>query len=92
MSRITKAEAEATRLWLASLEMERYDKSYLKRTLPETPVHAPTIVYRDRVKPVDRKAKELRERLFFNAGRYAAGARDKTATSAYETLQMEGEL
>jgi hypothetical protein len=38
---------------------------------------------------VEAKDQETRERLYFNAGRYTAGARDKTATTAYEALQKE---
>lgn len=92
---ITKDQEEKIRLWLYSLEMERTDKTWLR----PKPVHQPlerTVVVTKEVPrketKADRKAREARDRLFFNAGRYSAGARDKTAISAMEELEREGLL
>lgn len=96
MASLSKKDAEAARLWLATLEMERHDRSYLRSPADDKPLYAPIFVPVE--KPArkttaqDKKRQEQRERMYFNAGRYSAGARDKTAISAWETLEREGEL
>ena len=92
---LTDEQAEKVRLWLASLEMERTDRTWLR----PKPIHQPaerTVVITKEVPrketKADRKARDNRDRLFFNAGRYSAGARDKTAISAMEELEREGLL
>lgn len=64
---------EEVKGWLLALEAERLDTSWRK---PKEP-NQPTVVYRDR--PVDYQA---RDSIMFNAGRWAAGARDKEAMRA----------
>lgn len=90
---LTKAEENAVRLWLASLEMERTDRSYLRKPEPKE-TYRPTVIVQERKRETkaEAKAREKRERAFFNAGRYVAGDRDKTASAAYELLERDGEL
>jgi len=61
------------------LEAERYDVSFRE---PKTPT-------RCKREHVTEKQIEERDKLMFNAGRYAAGARDKVATAA-NTKLFEG--
>jgi hypothetical protein len=71
-----------TERWLMNLEMERTDRSYLNPRPPEA-----RVVYITRkVYPTSR---DDRDKLMFNAGRYAAGARDKTAIQAHKKLEKE---
>lgn len=63
--------------WLTSLEAERHDQSWKKPK--ETGITEYTkIIYRDKV--VDTR---FRDDIFFNAGRYAEGARDDQAVNAH---------
>jgi hypothetical protein len=66
---------------LSDLEAERLDLSYKKvgRTDPEP---AEVVI------PTRRQANDDRDKLMFNAGRYAGGARDKVATDAHNLLQI----
>jgi hypothetical protein len=66
---------------LSDLEAERLDLSYktVRRTDPK-----PAEV----VSPTRRQANDDRDKLMFNAGRYAGGARDKVATDAHNLLQI----
>lgn len=66
---------------LSDLEAERLDLSYKKvgQTDPE-PVKVKV--------PTRRQANDDRDKLMFNAGRYAAGARDKVAINADNVLQI----
>ena len=66
---------------LSDLEAERLDLSYKKvgRTDPE-PVEVKI--------PTRRQANDDRDKLMFNAGRHAAGARDKVAVDAHNLLQI----
>ena len=64
--------------WLASLEAERHDRSYLK---PATRSYQPEVIYRD--KPIDHRQ---RDSAMFHAGRYAEGARDLEAVRANKTV------
>lgn len=84
----TACDCPGCSLWLR-LEAERLDRSYLK---PKS-AFAPNVEYRERVvekvvyKPTpDDKRLHL---LFFNAGRYAAGARDHSAVNADAELKKE---
>lgn len=70
--------------WLLKLEMERNDLSYLKPKRPELEVVK--VIVKEKVYP-KREEQEVRERLMFNAGRYAAGDRDKTAEAAHLWLE-----
>ena len=69
--------------FLMRLEMERNDRSYL------TPgrVVEPPIVYVTRKVYV--KQSPDRDKMMFDAGRYAAGARDKSACRAARKLDKE---
>lgn len=62
------------------LEAERNDLSY-KNPKP-LPTNQPYIRPR-----MDSKKRDQRDKLMFNAGRYAAGARDSVAVAANEWLQ-----
>jgi len=70
---------------LEALERERYDISYKKLTPKKKLII-------DRIEPT--KVEALSERykqMFFHAGRYAAGARDKPAVKHYaDYLVFEG--
>lgn len=71
---------EFSDLW-QKLEAERNDLSY-RKTEDSPPIQQ--VVYVDRVKPNPK-----RDKLMFAAGRYAAGARDKTACKAHEWLEKD---
>ena len=75
---LTAADAEKTRLWLAALERERYDTSWRTRA-PRAQATVPTPKTSD-------AARRRRDRVFFDAGRYAAGARDEAAIMAHAKL------
>lgn len=63
--------------FLSDLELERLDLSY-KHRVPE-PVDTD---------PKPRKTNDDRDKLMFNAGRFAGGARDKVAVEAHRLLQI----
>jgi hypothetical protein len=72
-------------LWLR-LEAERLDTSY------KNPVRTPEPAQEVKPKTVTRivyreRNDDDRDRLYFNAGRFAAGARDTSATRAAEQLR-----
>ena len=72
------------RTWLRALEAERFDQSWKVRTR-----HAPAPVTRVITREVQPNPKKqaARDKVMFNAGRYAAGARDKAAQDADKALQ-----
>jgi hypothetical protein len=70
------------------LEAERLDRSYLQPKEPAYNLPEPPRYITKVVKPSKAK-QEARDKLMFNAGRYAAGARDLTASKAHETLERE---
>lgn len=63
---------------LRNLELERIDISY-RNPNPKPMVHV--------VEKVLYKVPESTKKLYFNAGRYAAGARDKHALKAWQKYQ-----
>jgi hypothetical protein len=71
-------------LWL-TLEAERHDRSYLDHPSQYEPTEPPKV----KVKKETPKEREQRDKLMFNAGRYAGGARDIAATRANELLQRQ---
>jgi hypothetical protein len=70
------------------LEAERLDRSYLQPKEPAYNPPEPPKYITKVVKPSKAK-QEARDKLMFNAGRYAAGARDLTASKAHKTLERE---
>jgi hypothetical protein len=62
--------------YLLALEMERTDLSYLR----PRPLKVETIIVSKKVYP---KSRERRDKLMFDAGRYAAGDRDWDARMAH---------
>lgn len=71
------------------LILEQYDVSYRQHRAQAAKRHKckTTIVERDRlVLPADAK------KLFYHAGRFVGGARDRVACEAYRELQRMGEL
>jgi hypothetical protein len=71
------------------LILEQYDTSY--RTMPRKrrkPIIKTEIVERVVASSVNEEAKKI----FFHAGRFAGGARDRIACEAYRELQRAGEL
>ena len=70
------------------LEAERLDRSYLE---PKEPAYNPPepAQYITKVVKPSKAKQEARDKLMFNAGRYAAGARDLTASKAHEALERE---
>lgn len=70
------------------LEAERLDQSYKTRQEAQEIIPPPPVVIREKVKP-SKAERDKRDKLYFNAGRYAAGARDTTALQAHEQLQKE---
>lgn len=58
--------------WLHKLEMERIDISY-RQSMSQA----------DKAELADR---DKRDKTYFNAGRYAAGARDKVAVAAWRKI------
>lgn len=71
-----------TKNWLLALEAERWDISYRK------PDAKPPVKVRIQAVMVP-MTDEADKKLYFNAGRYAAGARDSIATLAWLELQDE---
>ncbi len=69
--------------FLVRLEMERNDKSYLQ---PRKPIEPKVVYLTQKEYP---KSRAVRDKMMFDAGRYAAGARDKSATKAAKALQKE---
>jgi hypothetical protein len=70
------------------LEAERLDRRYLDPKPPTYNPPAPPRVITKVIKP-NKAAQERRDKLMFNAGRYAAGARDLIAQTAHEALEQE---
>ena len=70
-------------LWL-KLEAERHDTSWRRKPGQPEPLLADPVADKEAKKAIER-----RESMLFNAGRYAAGARDKTAQKAFEQLRLE---
>lgn len=68
----TKYDLEEVKTWLLALERERHDMSYKTRK----PVEQPSFIH---ASPAAQKQRDL---TMYNAGRYAAGARDKQAIKA----------
>ena len=71
------------------LILEQYDTSY--RTMPRKrrkPIIKTEIVEKVVAAPIQEEAKKI----FFHAGRFAGGARDRIACEAYRELQRAGEL
>lgn len=66
---------------LSDLEMERLDLSYKHRETQG--VEAEPVV-----EPPKRRVDDDRDKLMFNAGRFAGGARDKVAVEAHRLLQI----
>ena len=66
---------------LSSLDAERFDLSYKNYGQPTSPAE-PT------EPPKRRHVDDDRDKLMFNAGRFAGGARDKAAIDAYALLQI----
>jgi hypothetical protein len=76
--------------FLQRLEVERHDLSY--RSPATQPVVSSVPVQRQPAKPrAVKKASEARDKLYFNAGRYSAGARDAKAVEAWKQLEELGE-
>ena len=82
---------------LSSLELERFDLSYKTFTgsgtttvsdKPDTSIDTLTVIEPVVVAVKPRKANDDRDKLMFNAGRYAAGATDKVAKDAHALLQI----
>lgn len=69
--------------FLLALEMERTDLSYLK---PKPKVQVETVFV---PQPTYPKSRQKRDKLMFDAGRYAAGDRDFDAIQAHQRLQEE---
>ena len=70
------------------LEAERLDRRYLEpKPASYNPPEPPRVITKV-VKP-NKAQQEARDKLMFNAGRYAAGARDLTARNAHELLERE---
>ncbi len=80
-------ECKGCNVWLM-LEAERLDRSYLNHpSRRHAPVEPPKVIIK--TKKESPKQREERDKLMFNAGRYAAGARDITANRAHELLERE---
>lgn len=76
-----------------NLELERYDTSY-RRFKPKPPpsvkhVCQPKIVQKVVVREI---ISEKMKKLYFDAGRFRAGDRDKSALEAIRQLEQLGEL
>jgi len=67
---------------MRELELERIDTTWLNKPQP-----AERVVFVKERTQISEKTK----RLYFNAGRYAAGDRDTTATAAHDKLTEKGE-
>jgi len=66
---------------MRQLELERIDPSWRKPVQPEQ------VIVFTKAAPIS----ETMKRLYFNAGRYAAGNRDAVATKAHAKLAKKGE-
>lgn len=71
---------ENTDFWL-SLERERHDQSWKQKPQPYV---APVVTVVE--KKETKKQRMVRDQLFFDAGRYKAGARDEKAMNAWIKL------
>lgn len=72
---------KTTKNWLLALEQERWDISYRKPDA-KSPVKITTKTV---VVPI---SDEAERKMYFNAGRYAAGDRDHVAQLAWVELQL----
>jgi hypothetical protein len=84
MTQLTPAEE-----FLLSLERERFNVAY--RTPAETKKEVVEVI-RWQTKPctkehVTKRGTEKRDQIFYHAGRYAQGARDRNAIEAQEQLE-----
>lgn len=70
------------------LEAERLDRGYLEAKEPAYNPPEPPQYITKVVKPSKAK-QEARDKMMFNAGRYAEGARDLTASKAWQALEEE---
>lgn len=73
-------------LWLI-LEAERLDLSYRKHPAAQASIEPPRMV--TKAKQETARERDERDKLMFNAGRYAEGARDKSAVKADQLLAQE---
>ena len=82
---------EEVQEWLMALEMERHDLSH--RTYAPRPQEPKTqvIVVKQAPPKRDPKADEALNRLYFHAGRYSAGIRDKESIEAHMKLRKKRE-
>jgi hypothetical protein len=77
---------------LAAITLERYDTTYLQKKDPFTtpdPVIV-TKIKRVKVGPTLEQIESLKK-VYFHAGRYAEGARDRASTAAHLALVERGE-
>jgi hypothetical protein len=81
----TRTKKDVDLFW-QRLEVERHDLSYKRPAEPVFTTQPQIIVRTVKETPKDR---EKRDKLMFNAGRYAAGARDNTALTAHAALEAE---
>lgn len=90
---LSPEKAEQVKLWLASLEMERTSNAWRTKPTRQADPRVITQVVTKKVYPT-RREREARDKMLFNAGRFAAGARDKAAVTAQLQLdkEMENEL
>jgi hypothetical protein len=73
----------AAQEFMINLERERYDVTWRTPREKHAPP-APTVIVRQR--NVSAREQRTRDRIMFNAGRYAAGARDEEATTANQQV------
>lgn len=77
-----KREMTPSELWLLDLERERNDRSYLTPRYNRYEPQVATITRVVKTKAPTSKEQKERDRVFFHAGRFAAGARDTDALEA----------
>lgn len=83
---------EEVKAWMMALEAERFDTSWRRK--PQQPAQIPTQNRREstaepqpsKLSLQDLQARYDRDKTFYNAGRFAAGARDEEATEAFKAL------
>jgi hypothetical protein len=86
--------APQVQAWLTALEMERYDTSYrnpkpVKEPAAEAPKRKPRKPYVQKPQAEDTKEfvnRVKRDKIFYDAGRFAAGHRDADAVAAFQRL------
>lgn len=100
----TNRTLEEMKEWLMALERERYDLSYrsaksddlsVTEVKPKARARAPKVAETYKTKTSEPTLEELRARtkrdqLFYDAGRYAGGARDQEAVKAFQDLHKGG--